>query len=124
MLAECTGTSRRVFPGVVLVLACIASSLVACSAARRHEAHATAEASEAGERVVEIASGGRTRRYLLHVPSSGASPQNRPLVLSLHGAGGSAVYMAKKTGFSALADREGFVVADPDGNWVELVGPV
>jgi polyhydroxybutyrate depolymerase len=115
MGADCTSTSRGLFPGAWLVLGCLAASQLACSGARRHEAHATAETSEASERVVEIASGGRTRRYLLHVPASGSAPSGRPLVLSLHGAGGSAVYMAKRSGFSALADREGFVVAYPDG---------
>lgn len=115
MLAGHTSASRGSFLGGVLVLACVASTSLGCSGARRHEAHANAEPSEAGERVIELASGGRTRRYLLHVPPSGASQANRPLVISLHGAGGSAAYMAKRTGFSALADREGFVVAYPDG---------
>jgi polyhydroxybutyrate depolymerase len=116
MLAHCTSASRGFFQRIVLVVAAFASSSVACSGARRgHGTQPGAETSEAGERVVEIASGGRTRRYLLHVPASGSAPSGRPLVLSLHGAGGSGAYMAKKTGFSALADRDGFVVAYPDG---------
>lgn len=61
-----------------------------------------------------------SRTYLLHVPS--AMPQGRPvgLVLALHGGGGNGRSTARLTGFDALADREGFLVAYPDAvdrNW-------
>ena len=57
--------------------------------------------------------GGRTRTYVLHVPA--ARPGPRPLVVSIHGAGGSAQGVEHQSGWGALADREGFVVAYPDG---------
>ncbi len=57
--------------------------------------------------------GGRPRDYVLHVPA--ARPGPRPLVVSLHGAGGSAQGVEHQSGWGALADREGFVVAFPDG---------
>ncbi len=56
---------------------------------------------------------GRTRTYLLHVPP-GLPAEPVPLVLALHGGGGRGVQMETLTGFSALADREGFLVAYPD----------
>lgn len=58
--------------------------------------------------------GGRTREYLLHAPTS-PSTGPRPLVLVLHGRAGTAVNTEDETRFSAIADREGFVVAYPDG---------
>jgi polyhydroxybutyrate depolymerase len=56
---------------------------------------------------------GRARSYTLHAPPGGT--RERPLVLVLHGGGGSADSAASQTGFSAVADREGFVVVYPDG---------
>jgi polyhydroxybutyrate depolymerase len=56
---------------------------------------------------------GRARSYTLHVPPDTA--RDRALVLVLHGGGGSADSAATQTGFSAVADREGFVVVYPDG---------
>lgn len=58
--------------------------------------------------------GERDRSYLLYVPTP-AAPHARPLVLLLHGRLGDGAGMAKLTGFDALADREGLVVAYPDG---------
>ena len=58
---------------------------------------------------------GETRRYFLHLPASAAHRRPAPLVLVFHGGGGNATGIAPHTGFSALADREGFVVAYPQG---------
>lgn len=56
------------------------------------------------------------RSFLLHVPPQAAAGRPLPLVVGLHGGGGSHATFAAKTGFSALADREGFLVAYPDGS--------
>jgi polyhydroxybutyrate depolymerase len=61
--------------------------------------------------------GGTTRHYLLHVPASlAAHPGPRPLVLVLHGGGGSAREVRRSTRerFETLADRDGFLVLYPD----------
>lgn len=58
---------------------------------------------------------GRERTYLLHLPPAATGGAPRPLVLLLHGRLGNGAGMAKLTGFDALADREGIVVAYPDG---------
>lgn len=55
---------------------------------------------------------GRQRSYLLHVPPTAANPP--PLVLAFHGVPSSPQEMRAITGFDALADRMGFVVAYPD----------
>ena len=59
---------------------------------------------------------GRQREYLLYVPDNAARMQSpRPLVLVLHGGGGTDRGMAKMTRhrFERLADRDGFYVAYP-----------
>jgi polyhydroxybutyrate depolymerase len=58
--------------------------------------------------------GGETRTYLVHTPPD-LPPGPVPLVLVLHGAGGSGRQMEAMSGFSAVADREGFLAVYPDG---------
>jgi polyhydroxybutyrate depolymerase len=55
---------------------------------------------------------GLDRSYLLHVPTA-AGPL--PVVVMLHGAGGSADFAAEETGWSELADSAGFAVVYPEG---------
>jgi len=62
---------------------------------------------------------GVTRTYFLHVPAV-LSRDSIPLVLVFHGGGGNGPGTERLTKFSALADREGFLVAYPEGlgrNW-------
>lgn len=59
---------------------------------------------------------GRTRTYKLHVPARVAQGTSAvPLVIMLHGGGGNADNAEMMSGFSRKADREGFIVAYPDG---------
>lgn len=58
---------------------------------------------------------GLKRTYWLHIPPPQFAGQLLPLVFALHGGGGSGRKMAGFTGFNRLADREGFMVAYPDG---------
>jgi poly(3-hydroxybutyrate) depolymerase len=72
-----------------------------------------------------IAVGGLTRTYLLHVPANLPPGKPVPLVLVFHGGGGHDWTMPGFTHFDELADREGFVVAYPDGanrNWNDTRG--
>lgn len=64
---------------------------------------------------VDLDHGGRARRYFLHTPPGAAQAKALSLLLVLHGGGGNGQQVARSTGFSALADRESFVVAYPDG---------
>jgi polyhydroxybutyrate depolymerase len=65
--------------------------------------------------------GGLTRTYLLHVPPAlPAGPA--PLVLVFHGGGGNGPGTERLTRFNELADREGLLVAYPEGigrNWYD-----
>lgn len=64
---------------------------------------------------ITLTVGGQAREYLLHVPSGRAGGGPRPLVIFLHGAGGTAAWADGETGWSALADSEGFALALPEG---------
>jgi len=63
---------------------------------------------------------GKDRYYRLHVPESvSGSKEPVPLVVVLHGGGGTAE-QGSKMGFTAVADSEGFIVVYPeatDGHW-------
>jgi polyhydroxybutyrate depolymerase len=59
---------------------------------------------------------GLERTYRLHIPATYNEAQPPPLVLALHGGGGTGENMVRLTGdLNALADAEGFLVAYPDG---------
>ena len=62
-----------------------------------------------------LQAGGVTRRYFLYLPATWHRGRPAPLVLVFHGGGGRASGIAPHTGFSRLAEREGFVVAYPQG---------
>jgi len=66
----------------------------------------------AADHRVSLPHGGILRSYLLHVPPV---PGPWPLVMMLHGAGGSAEFAAEETGWSRLADSAGFAVVYPEG---------
>jgi polyhydroxybutyrate depolymerase len=68
-----------------------------------------------GDFFLSLEHGGLDRSYVLHVPPSYRPPRPLPLVVVLHGAFNNALGMARDTGFNALADREGFLVAYPNG---------
>ena len=57
---------------------------------------------------------GWSRSALVHIPP-GLGSEPAPLLVVVHGAFSTAAAMEKETGFSALADEEGFVVAYPEG---------
>ena len=56
---------------------------------------------------------GETRRTELFIPENIKMPS--PIVLMLHGAGGNSLMAAKQTDWCAKADKEGFIVAFPNG---------
>lgn len=67
-----------------------------------------------GDHTVALRHGGLDRRYLLHVPTSaGALP---PVVIALHGGGGTAQGFKDENGLDAVSDREGFIAVYPDGS--------
>jgi polyhydroxybutyrate depolymerase len=67
----------------------------------------------AGSHFASIEHQERTRSLVLHLPQRAAKA--RPLIVVLHGGGSSGESMEETTGLSRIADREGIVVAYPDG---------
>ena len=67
-----------------------------------------------GVEQARLTSGQRERTYRLFVPPGYDGRTRLPLVLDLHGSGGSAAGQAKNSGFEIVAAREGFAVATLD----------
>lgn len=62
------------------------------------------------------------RTFHVYIPSSYNKSVSLPLVIALHGRGGNgeSMILVTRRGFDQLADRDGFIVAYPDGielNW-------
>ena len=55
------------------------------------------------------------RKYLVHLPEGYSSEKVFPVIFVLHGRTGSGKFMERLTGFSDLADEEGFFVVYPNG---------
>lgn len=57
--------------------------------------------------------GSTTRTFIVYTPSG--LPEQPPLVIAMHGLGGSGSQHRSSSGFDKIADREKFVVVYPDG---------
>jgi polyhydroxybutyrate depolymerase len=64
------------------------------------------------EEEVSLIVDGLKRTYLIHVPGTDTKKEF-PLVLMLHGAGGSADHVAQRYGWREKADKESFIVVFP-----------
>ena len=69
-----------------------------------------------GDHVVEVSHGGRARRYIIHVPES-VVPR-APVMMALHGGGGTGEQFQDENGLDAVSDREGFIAVYPEGSGV------
>jgi polyhydroxybutyrate depolymerase len=76
-------------------------------------------ALRAGNTSQTVTMGTLTRSYTLHVPTSYDGKKPVPLILDFHGVGGSGTSEANESPYPAVTDREGVVMAFPDG----LPGP-
>lgn len=94
---------RIALPSVVLLLA------AACATGRG------GGRAPAGARAT-LDVGGTPRTYRLHVPAGLDPARPVPLLLVFHGAGSDADDVARGSGFDALADAEGMLVAYPEAS--------
>lgn len=62
-----------------------------------------------------VAGGETARAYRVHVPAGYVPDRAAALVLAFHGYGGTSAGMEELTGFSVLADQEGFIAVYPQG---------
>ena len=58
---------------------------------------------------------GIERAYILYIPANYSAQSPVPLVFNFHGYSSNAAQQVLYTGFNALADAEGFIVAYPEG---------
>lgn len=94
-------------------------------------AGATAAAAPAagGNQQITVQVGDQTRGCFLHLPPAYDGVKTLPVVIVMHGARGNGKGMADYTGFSPVADKNGFLVAYPDGlvvdrTWNGLFGKI
>ena len=133
--ARCARGARRTIAVPIAVVVALGLVLVGCGSGDGTEAGAptpqtagptttstaapgcapAATAPAAGTERVELSSGGEERWYDRLVPS-GYDGTPVPLVIDLHGYLSGAETQAAISGFGAHAEREGFVLATPQGN--------
>jgi len=107
----------------LLILLVPAGALWAAAAAAAAAATATtAPATRATLREFAVRHDGVERRYLLHVPADLDPARPAPLVMMLHGAGGTADHVARAYGWRELADREHFIAVFPEGTRADIAG--
>jgi len=94
-------------PGIwkIFQVVAIAALAVSCRGA----------SAQSGNRTISLDVGGRTRTAILHVPSSYVEGSPVPLVIFMHGGGGSGSQAQRAYGMDPIADREGFLVVYPNG---------
>jgi len=68
-----------------------------------------------GNYVVEFESSGQPRQFGLHIPPGYLAGNLAPLVVNLHGLGGSGIQQDLLSGMSAKADEAGFIATHPEG---------
>jgi polyhydroxybutyrate depolymerase len=110
--------------GIVFLLGLSSACRISLPVAASDEARASPSAASCppGDHRYGIDSGGATRYYTLHVPPVAAAETSASVVIGFHGFGGKADLFGSYSGFSALADREGFLAVYPQGagevpNW-------
>jgi polyhydroxybutyrate depolymerase len=81
-------------------------------------------ARAAGVSSQQLTSGQRPRAYRLFVPPGYDGHTRLPLVLDLHGSGGSSAGQARTSGFETLAGSERFIVATLDAEGARWNVPV
>jgi polyhydroxybutyrate depolymerase len=74
-----------------------------------------ATALQPGDTTASVQVGGVMRSYILHVPTGYTGKTAVPLVLDFHPILADDTYERNNSGYAALADQEGFVVAFPNG---------
>jgi polyhydroxybutyrate depolymerase len=115
--------------GVPILVAGAGGSLGGAAAWNRHNARlaivlvAGAAALHAapvlaGDNADQVTVDGRVRTYLVHVPARYDGKTPTPIVIVLHGGGGSSAGAMRQSGMSAKGDKENFLAVYPDGTGI------
>lgn len=115
ILAACSssGSSKSSLPTAPVTVTTVGPTPVPTTVAFAKAAKPLAPSASAY--VYSFASGGRTRSYRLHVPRAAATAKALPLVLNLHGATQNGLLQEAQSGMDTSSDRDGYLVAYPDG---------
>ena len=98
--------------GVALALA--AALVLAIGACGRDGTRTLTPANGAGTAEFSLTVDGRERHYRAYTPAGGTA--GRPVVVFLHGGGGTGALFQRVSHLDRVADEGGFVVVYPDGS--------
>jgi polyhydroxybutyrate depolymerase len=108
----------------VFAVVAIFITLTACATGRRERVPFSEKAAAAADQTAIIQVGSLSRTFRWHIPKAQVQGQRLPVIVLLHGGGGSGANISKITqpegGFNAFADQNGFIAVYPDalgGNW-------
>ncbi len=113
-MTKISAVKVRFFASLCLGLAVIVGAS-ACQARPSNLPSAQPTGTLPHDYAAAIQSGGLERTYRAHLPTSYNATQSLPLVLVLHGGGGSGRGMNGLTNLNTLADEKDFIVVYPDG---------
>ncbi len=99
----------RLGPRILTLLLCVAAGCVGL----RH--HTNRRESGTFKDDLNLHTGGYSRHFNFHIPLGYDPARPCPVVIVLHGAFSTAREMEQGSGWSQLADREGFMVIYPEG---------
>lgn len=94
---------------------CLALLLVAAVPAVQAQRTGSRSPATSASAQHSLQHGGRTRTYTVRAPRSVRPNERLPVVVVLHGGGGSADNAERMTGFTRLVERERLLVVYPDG---------
>ena len=77
-------------------------------------AHSRCKHVEPGSHTMAIVVNGLEQTYIVHVPATYRPQTSSPLVIMLHGGGGTARAVMWETGWAEKADKQGFLAVFPN----------
>jgi polyhydroxybutyrate depolymerase len=95
-----------------LLMGCLPLLMAACMATLPREQVTGPQTYKVN---IDFQTGGFDRNFYVHIPTAYDGRRPMPLVIVIHGAFDTAKGIEKDSGFSQLADREGFAVMYPNG---------
>ncbi len=79
-----------------------------------HDSFSEGKHAETGSYTLAITVDGLERTYIVHVPATYRPQAPSPVVIMLHGGGGTGIAAKRETGWAEKADKEGFLAVFPD----------